>query len=104
MADLATKEVSRLGGSITFAAASAGGDRIPLNTGKEFFLLRNDDDNAVVVTEHITKTVDGKSVTNPTVSIAAGATVPIGPFPRDIYGDYVDLTYAAVTDLFVAVL
>lgn len=105
MAILTPTAVSRAGNPLTSTAASAGGDSFP-NTGKEFLVIKNGGAAAITVTLDIQQTVDGQAVTDKTVSVAAGATVLIGPFPTGIYNDAngrVNITYSSVTNVTVDV-
>lgn len=58
------------------------------NDGKAFLLVRNANggSTARVLTLYLNGTIDGQAVTPRTISIAAGASRYIGPFPPAQYG------------------
>lgn len=88
------------------AAAAAGGDSFP-NTEKEVVVITNGDSGAHDVTFVSPQTVDGQAVADKTVTMAAGATYVIGPFPAGTYSDSggnVSMTYSAVTSVTVKVI
>jgi hypothetical protein len=60
------------------------------NTGREVILARNSGASTRNVTLEVVADVDGGTVTNPVVSIAAGVTKAIGPFPRAKYEQTAD--------------
>jgi len=61
------------------------------NSGRERLLVRNSNgaSTARTVTIRFNKTVDGQTVTNRAVSIAAGNTRVFGPFDTENYGTQV---------------
>jgi hypothetical protein len=106
MAILTVTTVSRAGIDIAGAAADVAGDSFP-NTGHEYLVVKNGSASPITVTLDIKQTVDGQTVTDPTVTIAAGASKIIGPFPTGIYNDTngrVGVTYSAVTTVNVIAL
>lgn len=86
------------------AAASAGGDTFT-NDGMTMLLVKNGSGSAITVTELIGQTIDGQAVTAKTVSVPAGQTMLLGPFPAAIYTDpatgNMAFTYSGVTSLTV---
>lgn len=103
---LTSTTVTRAGIDVVGVAAAAGGDSFA-NTGKEFIEVKNGGAGAITVTLDVQTTLDGMAITDPTVSIAAGATKIIGPFPTHIFNDSnsrVNVTYSAVTSVTVKVL
>jgi hypothetical protein len=74
-----------LGAAGTEVTGDATNHHYFANTGKEVILARNTGAGARTVTLEVVANVDGGTITNPTVSIAAGATRAIGPFPRGLY-------------------
>lgn len=96
MALLTSTTITRAGHDIAGAAAAAGGDKFA-NTGQELVLVKNGHGtDPRTVTLDIRTTVDGQAVTDPTVTVAAGITKAIGPFPT-VYNDTdgnVNLTYS----------
>lgn len=108
MATLAVTEVSRSGVDIVGAAASSGGDEWP-NTGREFVLVKNGGGSPITLTLDIKVLVDDDlAVTDPTVSISAGATEMVGPFPPGIYNDAATgrakVTYSGVSSVTIKVV
>lgn len=98
MAILAATQVTRVGVTQTLAAAAAGGDQFA-NTGHEIVVVKNSHEaDSRTVTFTINQTVDGQSAsTDKTVTLAAGVTKVIGPFPRAVYNDqngYVLIAYS----------
>lgn len=86
------------------AAASADGDFFA-NTGKEVLAVTNASADPVDVTVESTAEVDGQAVADLVITVAAGATKFIGPFPKGIYNDdddNVNVSYSLETDLTVA--
>lgn len=63
------------------------------NDGRVFLLVRNGNGAATArtVTLIVPGTIDGQSVASRTVSIAAGASRYIGPFPKATYGGTVNV-------------
>jgi hypothetical protein len=106
MAILTVTPVTRAGIDIAGAAADVAGDSFP-NTGHEYLVVKNGSGAPITVTLDIKQTVDGQAVTDPTVTIAAGASKIIGPFPTGIYNDTngrAGVTYSAVTTVNVIAL
>ena len=88
------------------AAADAAGDNFA-NTGNEFLYVNNGGGSSVTVTLVAQATLDGQSVTNKTVAVAAGIARLIGPFPKAIYNDANDrmnITWSDVTSVTVAAI
>lgn len=106
MAILTAATVSRAGVDVAGAAADAAGDEWA-NTGYEFVQVRNASAGVVTVTLDIRATLDGATVTDPTVSLAAGETKIIGPFPTGLYNDAngrARIAYSAVASVTTRVL
>lgn len=109
MATLTATQVTRVGITQTLAAAGAAGDQFA-NTGHEILVIKNGhgtDPRTVSIA--IQQTVDGQSAsTAKQVTITAGVTKVIGPFPRAIYNDangFVQVTYSnSAANLTVQVL
>lgn len=102
MATLTPTALSRAGVDMAGVAADAAGDEWA-NTGKEFVEVKNGSGSSITVTNDIKATVDGAAVTDPTVTIAAGATKMIGPYPTGAYNDPTTgrarIAYSAVTSV-----
>ena len=107
MATLTVTTVTRAGVDVAGVAADALGDEWP-NTGQEFIEIKNGGGAGITATLDIKSTVDGAAVTDPTVSIGAGATKIIGPFPTGIYNDSstgrAKVTYSGVTSVTIKAL
>ena len=78
------------------------------NTGKELILVATTG-NGTTVTEKIGSTVQGQSVTAPTVTVQATTPTPeiLGPFPSDYNapgGNTVELDFSSSTGVSVAVI
>ena len=57
------------------------------NTGKEFIRLENSDTSIIVVTIQTAIVIDGKAVSDRTISVGAGEEVVAGPFPTKWYNN-----------------
>lgn len=94
--------VSITGVDIAGAAAASGGDEWA-NTGREYILIKNGGGSPITATLDIKATVDDLAVTDPTVSVAAGATMIIGPFPPGEFNDSTTgrakVTYSGVSSV-----
>lgn len=81
--------VSRAGLEATYALITSDNLAVKNLRGNVFLHCINTDVGAVVLTIHISKTVDGQAVTNKTVTLAAAASAGdekfIGPFPLETY-------------------
>lgn len=107
MATLTVANVTRAGVDMAGVAADVAGDEWT-NTGQEFIEIKNGGASPITATLDIKSTVDGAVVTDPTVSVAAGATKMIGPFPSAYYTDATTgrakVTYSAVTSVTIKVV
>lgn len=110
MATLTKTALTRAGvdASTTGAAADGDGDKWA-NTGREIILVSNGSIASITVTllYGVGGTIDGQTLTDKTVDIAAGKTKAIGPFPQALYNDatgYAKLSYSDVTTLKILVL
>ena len=106
MALLDVQIPSRDGIDPAYVPASSGGDSFPSPSGLEMVSVKNGDTSPHDVILKLTKTIDGQSATNRTVTVPAGGERMIGPFP---VGDYrndsgnVEIDYSAITSITVAV-
>lgn len=103
MATLNYQTAKTTGTTLTFTAAAVGGDAVRPNDGA-YVLVANGDGTSTTVTVVVPGT-DKYGLARPdiTVSVAAGATAVIGPFPSDLASSgLVNLTYSKVTSLTVA--
>jgi hypothetical protein len=57
------------------------------NTGAELLLVNNGSASPITVTIDYVPTADGNAVTDLAVTVAAGVTKAIGPFPPALYND-----------------
>ena len=108
MANLTATESSRSAATITPDTPEIGGDQFA-NTGFELLLVRhtNGGGSAATLTVPIQKQIDSEDVADKTISIGAGETHLVGPFPREFYNDAdgnVQLQWSSVTDLEVILL
>lgn len=109
MAVLTATNLARTGiDPVPATAADAAGDEV-LNAGGDVaFLVKNASASPITVTLQVRASgPDGTTVTNPTVSVPAGATRMVGPFPPGIYNDAngrSKVTYSAVTSVTVLAL
>lgn len=88
------------------AAAAGGGDEF-VNTGREFFYADNGNGADWDITFVTQQTVGGLAVADKVVTVPAGESMLIGPFPKGLYNDgnaKVQVTYEGVTSLLVAVV
>lgn len=104
-----TQKITRAGLTPTLSAVSANNDVI--DSGAVFLEVNNGGASSITVTVNTGLTVDGLTVGPLTVSVAAGATKRIGPFPTATFGRpsgvdvgrvYVD--YSATTSVTRAVV
>lgn len=79
-----TQQVSRDGLAPALTAPTVDGDVI--DAGRVALMVRNDGPSAHTVTVVSPVTVDGLAVEDLTVSVAAGETRLIGPFPVGTFG------------------
>lgn len=107
MATLTVTTIDRSGADVVGASADNAGDEWA-NTGSEFVLVKNGSGSPITVTLDIKATLDGAAVTDPTVSVGAGVTKMIGPFPIGIYNDSgtgrARIAYSAVTSVTTKVI
>lgn len=107
MAVLTPTAITRAGHSLAGAPADVAGDSFA-NTGHEYVVVKNTDAASHTVTFAVQATLDGLSVSGgKVVTVEAGATKIIGPFPPNIYNNAatgrVAMSYDAVTSVSVAV-
>lgn len=104
MATLSYQQVKTTGTTVTFSAATSGGDAVKPND-RGLVLVKNGDSASHTVTV-VTPGNDEYSQARPdvTVTVGASATAAIGPFPKDLADNngLVQLTYSAVTSVTVA--
>lgn len=106
-----TKQVTTRAGAMLAlanvdAAASPNGMFYKQATGTERIVIKNADASPHTMTVDIPVTVDGQSVTDRTVNVAAGTTVIAGPFGseyRQADGN-VHLNFDSATSMTVGVL
>jgi hypothetical protein len=97
MAILTVNQVTRDGVLYAVVAAAAGGDSF-VNDGRTLAAIYNSHGSASrTVSFDIQKTVDGQDPPSITVTLTAGQTKLVGPFPTGIYNDAngrVQVTYS----------
>lgn len=106
MATLAYQQSKLAGSTITSVAASAGGDKVTPN-GRGALLVTNGDVASKTVTVVTPgNTQYGQDDPDVAVTVAAGATALIGPFPQGLAGTdgLVAITYSAVASVTVAAI
>ena len=95
------------GTAVDFTAADAAGDTVPPNS-RGALMVRNGDTTAKTVTVVTPgNTRYGQADPDVPVTVAAGATALIGPFPQDLADPadgLVHVTYSAVTAVTVAAI
>ena len=83
---LTVNNLSRSGNDITtMTAADATNGHAFDNDGNVFIVVRNGGAGSITVTVQTPRTVDDLAVADLTVSIAAGKTYLIGPFPTETF-------------------
>ncbi|HVS37200.1 MAG TPA: hypothetical protein VMS17_16680 [Gemmataceae bacterium] len=110
-ATLTVTVMSRAGQDVTALAASADAAKTDkwLNTGAEFFVIVNGSGSPTTATLNlgVGGIVDGQTPSARTVTVLAGHTAVMGPFPTNFYNDsngYASITYSAVTTVTVLVV
>jgi len=106
MATLTAVNLVRTGiSAIPTTAADAAGDEVANPSGDIAFLVKNASGASITVTRLIRASgPDGATVTNPTVTVANGATTMIGPFTTGVHNDangLCKISYSAVTSVTV---
>lgn len=103
MALLTYQQPKLTGTTITYAAASAGGDTLGHTTGGVLRVKNGDAAAKTVTVVTPGNTAYGQADPDIPVTVAAGAEVAIGPFPAGLAVDgVVSVTYSAVTSVTVA--
>lgn len=102
MANLARQPISDTGTTLTFTAASAGGDKVKPVSGTAV-VIRNGGGAGITATVVVPGVEYGQARPDIPVAVAAGADsyVHIPPELADTNGD-VSITYSAVTSVTVA--
>jgi hypothetical protein len=96
----------RIANTLTMGAASADGNTFP-NTGKELVVIKNASVAPITLTVDVVAKVDDMTVADRTVTLGAGETHYLGPWPKAVYNDdngNVKLTYSGVVTLTLAVI
>lgn len=105
-----TSILSPLANSFTFASAAGGGDVVPNATGGVRVMVKNNDASAKTVTvkSYYQGTPPAGTAKSDLVkSVGAGEVAVLGPFDAIAWNNglsQVELTYSAVTSLFVAAI
>lgn len=108
MATLVTQAINRAGLVPALTAAAGGGDKFTPDNNT-MLMVKNGGGSAVTVTVATPGTnAIGLNVDDVVVSVAAGATELIGPFPANYFADPTDglahITYSGVTSVTVGTL
>ena len=101
MALLTPAVVTRTGVDVAGTAAAGGGDSFA-NDGSQYFQVFNGGGSPITVTFITQCVVDGLAVADQTVTVNAGITKKVGPFPTGWYNDVnglVQVTYSGVTSV-----
>ena len=110
MAELTVQNINDQGLDPTYTAASGGGDTFD-NDGNTRLLIENASDGAIDVTipaQNTSPSIPGYGTTtksNSVLSVGAGKTAIIGPFPVIAWNDAsgeVSVSYSGTTSLSVA--
>lgn len=110
MADLAIQDITNTGLAPAYAAAAAGGDKIPSSDADTFIHVKNTGGSAVTVTIVTPGTVAGLAIADVSVSVpATTGDRMIGPLDPSIYGNPADsgkvpITYSGVTGVTIAAI
>lgn len=89
------------GSPLTMAAATGAGDSFT-NDGNTLLVVNNGSAGAITVTVDAVSACSFGFDHDASVSVAAGATEYIGPFPKNRFGSTVGVTYSSVTSVTVA--
>lgn len=102
MAALTVQTLS-LGGTAMTANSAAGGGDTFANDGRTYFKAINGDVSSTNITFVTTKTETEAdlALADLVVAVAASADEIFGPFPTNIFGSNVSVTYSSVTSLTV---
>ena len=101
---LTVQKISRSGLAPSYGAANADGSYVP-NNGRVFLHCKNSNAAGRNVTIVTPNTVDGLTIGDRIVTIPAlTGDKMIGPFPPEIYGSILTITFDAVTDLTIAAI
>ena len=107
MATLSTQVVALTGLAPTYSAAAGGGDRMECGE-RNFLHVKNGGGSSITVTLDATAAVRSQPVTDPTVTVPAGAERMIGPITPDLFQAASDglcaIAYSGVTTVTVASL
>ncbi len=99
----------RAGADLVGTAADVSGDTWA-NGGSDYVVVKNGAGSPITVTLNIqAAAADGVlgTITDPTVTVGAGVTKIIGPFPPGMYNDangIAGITYSSITTVTVTVL
>jgi len=104
MADLTVQVISLTGIVPSLGAAAAGGDAF-LNSGREYFDVKNGGGASINVTVNSVAACNQGADHDVVVAVAAATEKLIGPFPKARFNDAaekVQVTYSGVTTVTVA--
>lgn len=96
--EAAVQSIVRTGLAPSYGAVHADLEHKFTNDGRTFLHVKNTNGAARTVTLVVSKTVDGQTVTNPTVTIPADTGDKIiGPFPKGYYNQSDGMVYFNVS-------
>ena len=105
MATLTVITPTYAGATFSPAAAAGGGDKF-VNTGNQLLYIKNGGGSTITLTLDA-QTVNGLTITDPTITVTAGQEKFAGPFDPRYFTDnsgFLNLSYSAVTSVTVAVI
>lgn len=104
MALLTTQPIQITGTAPSYAAAAAGGDKVPPGN-RTFVHIKNGSAAAITATVVVPGQMFGQELPDVAVSVPAGGDRMIGPLvPQLAVNGNVDITYSAVTSVTIAAL
>ena len=106
MALLTAQAIAPTGTTVTFAAASVGGDTVKPSNDRSKLLVDNGSGGSITVTIPVHRSTLGLDLPDRQVIVAAGVVkaIPLLPLYVDPADGIIDITYSAVTSVTVAVI
>ena len=101
MALVATASITLAGTALTFANASAGGDKF-VPDENTFLLIRNDSGVSITATIVTPYAPLGLALADPAITVLAGAELAVGPFAPPYWANaagQADVTFAPITSV-----
>jgi len=91
MANITVVQSDNNGETVTWASIGAGGDQF-VNNGRTILLFHNTGGSSTVATIDSPATINGLTIENPAVTIAAGAYRTVGAFDPAIFNTAAGVT------------